>query len=420
MEKTALNINRRQFLSGALVTGAATGVVQFSGLGSLLRMAEASGSTVPKNGPFVLCTLSGGNDGLNTVIPYESGIYHSWRGPLAIGASDALPLGHDGQYELGFHPSMTGLYSLWKAGNVAVVNGVEYPHPNFSHFASAGIWQTANTSGDPGSGWLGRWLDITGRDPFRAIAIGPQVPTALVGDKVQASSIVDSTNAGDQLPGQNPSFSRAYKSLMTSHPGQPALQAGQANAGGYLLEIGAKAAAALTKEKPPAMAPGRDGNDIGNQLDIVAELILYGMPTSVYSVGWGSFDTHSAQANTHADMLGSLDAGVQSFMSAFPKALPGKSPVIMIYSEFGRTPRMNASQGTDHSTASCVLMVGPGVKGGFYGAIPSFKNLDPYGNLRYTTDFRSIYATVLEHVLGIETPARVLGRNWSTLKFLGH
>lgn len=418
MERTSVTINRRQFISGVLATGAASGVVQYTGMGSLLRMAEASASSVPKKGPFVLCTLYGGNDGLNTVIPYESGIYRSWRGGLAIPGDQVLPLGHDGKLDLGFHPSLTGLYSLWKTGNVAIINGVEYPHPNFSHFASQSIWQTADTSGDPGTGWLGRWLDITGTDPFRALSIGPNLPVALFGAKQQASSLVDSTQGSAQLPGQNPSFSRAYKKLMTSYPGQHPIAAGQANAGNHLLTVGAKAAAALNKEQPPPTAPGRDANDIGTQLDIVAELIRYGMPTSVYSVGWGSFDTHSDQAETHANMLSSLDAAVQSFMSDFPKAVPGKSPVIMIYSEFGRTPRVNSSNGTDHSSASSVLVVGPGVKGGFYGAMPSFTNLDPYGNLRFTTDFRHIYATVLDEILGIDKPGRVLGHPYSGIKFL--
>lgn len=413
-----MTINRRQFLTGVLGGGVASGLVHFTGLSSLLSMAEASASTVPKNGPFVLCTLYGGNDGLNTVVPYESGIYHGWRRELAISGDQALPLGHDGVTQLGLHPSLPGLHSLWKQGKLAVISGVEYPHPNFSHFASQSIWQTAQLSGDPGTGWLGRWLDITGTDPFRALSVGPTLPTALVGAKQQASSVVDSTSAGAQLPGPGGQFTNAYKQMMTSFPGEAPLQAGQANCGADLLAIGTKAAAALTKEKPPAAPTGSNPGDVGTQLDIVAELINYGLPTSVYSVAWESFDTHSDQAGTHAGLLSSLDAAVQSFMSVFPTASPGKSPVVMIYSEFGRTPKVNASAGTDHSSASVVLVVGPAVKGGFYGATPSFTNLDTYGNLRYTTDFRSIYATVLEQVLGIDDPARVIGQAFRPMKFL--
>ncbi|HMK96265.1 MAG TPA: DUF1501 domain-containing protein, partial [Acidimicrobiales bacterium] len=411
-----LTIDRRQFLTGVLGGGIAAGVVRFSGLTSLLSMAEASAATVPLNGPFVLCTLYGGNDGLNTVVPYESGIYRDWRQGLAIGGEQVLPLGSDSHGHLGFHPSLKGMYALWQQGKVAIIQGVEYPHPNFSHFASQSIWQTAQLSGDPASGWLGRWLDVTGTGPMRALSVGPTLPPALIGDKQRAGAVVDSTSPGSQLPGQGSAFTGAYRQLMSSFPGEPTLQAGQANAGANFLTIGSEAAAALSKEHAPAGAG--DGGDIGNQLAIVAELISYGLPTSVYSVSWSSFDTHSDQAGTHADLLSALDVAVSSFMGAFPKAEPGKSPVVMIYSEFGRTPRANASGGTDHSSASVVLVVGPAVKGGFYGAMPSFTRLDQWDNLIYTTDFRRVYATILERCLGMETPVAVLGGSWRPIEFL--
>jgi uncharacterized protein (DUF1501 family) len=413
-----MTLDRRQFLTGVLGGGIASGLVHFTGLSSLLSMAEASASTVPANGPFVLCTLYGGNDGLNTVVPYESGIYRSWRGDLAIAGDQVLPLGDDGSGKLGFHPSLVGLHSLWQAGKVAIISGVEYPDPNFSHFASQTIWQTAQLSGDPSTGWLGRWLDRTGTDPFRALSVGPQLPPVMVGAKQQASSVADSLQASAQLPGQNPQFNGAYKQMMTSYPGQYPLEAGQANSGGYLLEVGAKAAAACSKEQPPPAPAGSNPGDIGTQLDLVAELIKYGLPASAYSVSFSSFDTHSSQAGTHAGLLASLDAAVTGFMGAFPTAVPHRSPVMMIWSEFGRTPRANASGGTDHSSASVVFIVGPSVKGGFYGATPSFSKLDPYGNFIPTTDFRRIYATVLEKVLGMGEATSVLGGRYNPIDFI--
>jgi uncharacterized protein (DUF1501 family) len=411
-----VTLNRRQFLTGVLGGSAAAGLVRFTGLDSLLSMSEASAATVPAKGPFVLCTLYGGNDGLNTVVPYESGIYRGWRGDLAIPGDQVLPLGSEGGLHLGLHPSLQGLYALWKAGKLAIVCGVEYPKPSFSHFQSQLIWQTAQLSGDPAPGWIGRWLDVTGTDPFRALSVGPNLPPALVGAKQQASSVADSTSANDQLPGQDPAFSGAYKQLMGTYPGEPALQAEQATSGANLIAVGTKAAAALSKEQPPTSSG--DGGDIGNQLDVVAELINYGLPTSVYSVSWGSFDTHSDQADTHAGLLSALDAAVSSFVGAFPTATPGKSPVVVIYSEFGRTSKVNASKGTDHSSASVVFVAGPGVKGGFYGAMPSLTRLDPYGNLIFTTDFRRVYATVLEEILGLHDPHSILGGSFRTLDFL--
>jgi uncharacterized protein (DUF1501 family) len=418
-------MDRRQFLCGMLGVGAAAGLVQVTGLGGLLRLAEASASgtsgsgSAATNGPLVLCTLYGGNDGLNTVIPYETGTYHDWRAAqgLAIGADQALALGTAGDVALGLHPAMPTLQSLWQAGKVAVVNGVEYPNPNFSHFQSEDIWQTAELSGDEGTGWLGRWLDRTGTDPWRALSVGATLPPALVGAAQQATSLVDSTNTNSQMPGANSVFTPSYREMMGAPAGRTALQRGQAAAGTALLEIGFGADAALAAGKPPSAASGRNAGDIGTQLGLVAELITYGLPTSVYSVSWGSFDTHSAQAGTHAQLLGQLDAAIEAFMSVFPAASPHRSPVILVTSEFGRTPMANASAGTDHSTSSVVLAVGPGVHGGFYGEVPSFTRLDQYGNQRYTTDFRSVYATVLEDLLGMPA-GDVLGGRWSSLGFL--
>ncbi len=374
---------------------------------------------MPRNGPFVLCTLYGGNDGLNTVIPYESGIYRDWRGGASPSPANKCSLSATTGRAARL-PPLPGRAALpLEGGQGRHHQRGRVPQPQLQPLClSDHLADRPATSADPDAGWLGRWLDATGTDPFRALSIGPTLPPALVGSKQQASSLVDSTSPGAQLPGQNPAFTGAYKQLMSSFPGEPALQAGQANSGGNLMRVGSMAAKALNHEQPPAAPAGSNPGDIGTQLDIVAELISYGLPTSVYSVSWASFDTHSDQANNHAGMLASLDSAVTGFMSAFPKAAPGKSPVIVICSEFGRTPRVNASLGTDHSSASVVLVVGPAVKGGFYGATPSFTKLDPYGNLIFTTDFRRVYATVLERVLGIESVSPILDGGFRPIDFL--
>jgi uncharacterized protein (DUF1501 family) len=426
------NLNRRQFLAGVLGAGAAAGLVPLGravSLGEAARLggprltaltdllgASAEASTAA-SGPLVLCTLSGGNDGLNTVVPYNDGIYQDWRGAIAIPPDQVLPIGTFDDVDLGFHPSMTGLQSLFNAGHVAVICGVEYPNPNFSHFQSTTIWQTADVSGELSSGWLGRWLDATGTDPLRALSIGPTLPQALVGAEQQASTLSDSTSAGAQQPSQNSTFMAAYQQLMAPYKDQIELERAVADAGGYLIEVGQNAAAALGAETPPPDPSGRNAGDIGNQLAVVAECIQYGLTTDVYSVGLGSFDTHSNQLGTHASLLSQLDAGIEDFMGDFTAPSAGKSPVIVIYSEFGRTSKVNSSNGTDHSSASVVLVVGPGVKGGFYGEVPSFTRLDPYGNILYTTDFRRVYATVLEDVLGFDS-ARILGRSFANLGFV--
>jgi uncharacterized protein (DUF1501 family) len=369
-------------------------------------------------GPFVLCTLSGGNDGLNTVVPYNDPHYRNLRGGLAVPADQVLPLGTFDKTDLGFHPSLTGLYSLWQAGQVAVILGVEYPDPNYSHFQSMDIWQTADLSGEADAGWIGRWLDATGSDPFRALSVGPTLPVSFVGAVQQASTLNDSTSGGSQMPNQDPLFLTIYRRLMSPYAGEVALARAVGKSGTNLLSVGHAAQLGLNAESVPPSLTNRGSGDIGNQFDIVAELIEYGMPTKAYGVGWGSFDTHSDQWNTHADLLSNLDAAVQNFMGVFPTPVAGKNPVILIHSEFGRRPNANASQGTDHGSSGVVFVVGPGVKGGFYGAQPSLAQLDDLGTLKVTTDFRRIYATILEEVLEYGSPGKLLKGSFKPIPFL--
>jgi uncharacterized protein (DUF1501 family) len=428
-------LDRRQFLSRTLGAGAvasaahlglprlgddraASAAMTRSGLKHSGLQRSVRGTSSVARGPFVLCTLSGGNDGLNTVVPYADSNYLRLRGDLAIPADQVLTLGTVDGTELGFHPSLTGLYSLFGAGQVAIILGVEYPNPNYSHFLSMDIWQTAELSGDGTAGWIGRWLDATGTDPLRALSVGPTLPTAFVGQHQQASTLNDSTSGNSQVPGQNPQFISSYGKLMTPYTGALVLSNAVASAGSNLLTVGNAAQTALNAESVPTNLSGRNAGDIGNQFDIVAELIEYGLPTQAYGVSWGSFDTHSDQLQTHAGLLSQLDAAVQDFMGVFPTPVAGKNPVVMIHSEFGRRPDANGSAGTDHSSAGVVLVAGPGVKGGFYGAQPNLAKLDAYGNLVYTTDFRTIYATILEEVLDYGSASTVLGGNFTPIAFL--
>ena len=419
-------LDRRQFLSTSLGAGAVAGAAHL-GLplhpGTLASAAlQAPRSIAPRSsgvapGPFVLCTLSGGNDGLNTVVPYADGHYRDLRGELAVPEDQVLHIGNIDGTNYGFHPALTGLYSLYQAGQVAIIFGVEYPDPNYSHFQSMDIWLTADLSGDAGAGWIGRWLDATGSDPFRALSVGPTLPMSFVGNLQQASTLNDNTSGGSQMPDDGGFFLKVYKKMMTPYRGEIPLRRLVGVSGMNLLAVGAAAEAALNAESVPPSLSDRGSGDIGNQLDVVAELIEYGLPTRAYGVGWGSFDTHSAQWDTHYGLLSNLDAAVQNFMGVFPTAVAGKNPVLMLHSEFGRRPNANGSAGTDHGSSSVVFLVGPGVRGGFYGAPPSLSNFDEYGNLEVTTDFRRIYATILEEILDVSAP-KVLGGKFSPIEFL--
>ena len=423
----AKSFTRRDFLSGSLGVGAAgalhatlgpVGPLARSGPGKRTPTAATNSSRGGKvERTLVLCTLYGGNDGLNTVIPYESPVYRALRGEIAIPHDQALPLGKAGDVALGFHPALVGMKSLWDAGQVAVVLGVGYPNPSFSHFQSMEIMQSADPSGESSSGWIGRWLDASGSDPTRALSVGPSVPVVFSGTRQQASTLADSTTPGDQLPGGDPNFLKAYAELEHTYAHEPALEADIAQAGCNLLSVGAKAASALTSQKPPAAVSENDPGDIGTQLDLVAELIKAGLPTKAYGVMSSSFDTHMDQLDTQGNLLSQLDAAVQNFMCDFPSGSGGLSPVIVIYSEFGRRPESNASGGTDHGSASNVIVVGPSVKGGFYGELPSLTKLDDTDNFRHTTDFRRVYATVLADIMGVD-PKSFLNAPYAPMGFL--
>jgi uncharacterized protein (DUF1501 family) len=431
----ATSFTRRDFLSGSLGVGAASAVHATLKPARSLRSSKVrsapehaaglparagAGASAPAKvkRALVLCTLYGGNDGLNTVVPYESSAYRKLRGHIAIHPDEAQPLASVDGIALGLHPSMVGLKSLWDQGQVAIILGVGYPNPSFSHFEAMEIMQTADTSGENGSGWIGRWLDATGSDPLRALSVGPSVPPVFAGTSQQASTLADSTNPGSQGIGGDTNFNRAYSELEHAYRGESQLEAAVAKAGTNLLHVGAKASAALSaQQSPPSISPNWSG-DIGNQLDVIAELVKGGLPTQAYGVMTGSFDTHTNQLDAQGSLLSQLDAGITNFMGDFPTVTEGLSPVIVVYSEFGRRAQANASSGTDHGSASNVIVVGPSVKGGFYGELPSLTKLDVTDNLIHTVDFRRVYATVLADIMGVDPKAFLGPRRYAPMAFL--
>ena len=341
-----LTLDRRQFLTGVLGGGVATGLVRFTGLGSLLSMAEASAATVPRNGPFVLCTLYGGNDGLNTVIPYESGIYRDWRQSLAIPGEQVLPLGDDGSGQLGLPPLPGRAALALEAGK-----GRRHQRGRVPQAQLQSLRLSDHLADGPPLGRPRRRLarPLARRHRHRPVPgpLGRPDPPARPGRLQTASQLGGGLHLGRRsAPGPEP---RLHRRLQAAHeqlpgrarpPGRPGQLGRQPHEGREHGGERAQPRATVRRRRQ-----GATRGDIGTQLDIVAELINYGLPTSVYSVSWASFDTHSNQANTHAGMLASLDAAVSGFMSAFPKAAPGKSPVIVICSEFGRTPRVERQPG---------------------------------------------------------------------------
>jgi uncharacterized protein (DUF1501 family) len=414
------SFSRRDFLIGSLAAGTTSALQLRLGRSprlrrSLARVAASRTAPSPKTDrSLVLCTLSGGSDGLNVVVPYEESAYYANRGGLAIQPDAVLEIGAADGVQLGLHPALVGIQELFQAGQVAIVMGVGYPNPSFSHFQSMDIWQTGDPSGNVSSGWLGRWLD-TGSDILRALSVGVSCPTAFSGARQSAGTLADTLSAtGQGLSGDRP-FVSGYTAMQTATPGEALLAAELATGGANFVTLGSVVEPVLESTRLPPPATARPAGDIGTQLDLVAELMNGGLPTLAYGVLQASYDTHADQLATHALLLAQLDAAVTNFFAA-TAAGSGPSPVMVVYSEFGRRVPANASAGTDHGTANNVLVIGPDVKGGFYGALPSLASLDS-GNLRPTTDYRSVYATLIPEILGIDAKD-ILGGTFPSLGFL--
>ncbi|MBE3206201.1 DUF1501 domain-containing protein [Parafrankia sp. CH37] len=426
-------LSRRRFLLASGVTGAAA-VAAGAGAVSwdVLHDAATRRPLADGTGILVIVTLYGGNDGLDTVVPIEDPAYRTARGDLAAAAQDVHPLA-DG---LALAPALSGLAGLWNAGRLAVVSGVGYPEPDHSHFRSMAIWQSASPRTASTSGWIGRWLDATatragssGGDPLLALAIGPTLPPLLVGEHAVGAAVPTGQFAApDGREGE------LLRTLYRPDPADSPLRAWVARSGADMFTVagalgpvladaperaagtsgqlegaatGGDDAAAGAAGGAGAAGDGGDGGELGVQLDVVARAIGAGVPTRVYSVSLGGFDTHAAESGTHARLLRELDAALTRFDRALAAGPRAGAVTTMVYSEFGRRVVPNASGGTDHGTAGPVLILGHPVRGGCFGEQPSLTALDD-GDLRVTTDFRSVYATLLEGVLGTEADV-VLG-----------
>jgi len=407
-------VSRRRFIAGAAgvgVAGAAALALTHNSWGRLLSSTSSSGQGVAAGkGILVMVTLYGGNDGLNTVIPYQDSAYLQGRPTLGYQPDQVIAL-DDG---LALHPNLKGMKALWDAKQLAVVRGVGYPNPVLSHFRSMDIWQTGSPDSEVPTGVLGRWLDATGSDPMRALSVGSTLPILLAGQRSAGSAIMGATIT---IPGGS-ALTPVLASFDALGPDRTGMAALVAQSGADLLQVQHTLADLVPAGPAPGTAaPTAGASTLADQLDIVAQLVKADCPTKVYQVSMGGFDNHADEKNTHAALMTELDAGISGFMTALQGHPSAAGVVLMTYSEFGRRVAENASSGTDHGTAAPLFVVGPSVKGGqFYGAQPSLSDLDD-GNLDFTTDFRSVFATMLADVVGVD-PKVALSGSFPTLNLL--
>ena len=397
---------RRKFLtltSGAVAAGAIAPVLNLNEIAS----AAVSRPLAPGTPILVMLTLYGGNDGLNTVIPYADSLYYSSRPEISYKAETVLPL----DAELALNPSMKGLKNLWDQNKVAIIRGVGYPNPDRSHFSSMAKWQTASPAKNINTGWLGRWIDSQAEDSMLAISLGSVLPPLFAGAKRSGSVlplgglVIPKGTIGVNCQ-QLSKVSRSDSNLM----------AAAATSMRNLFSVSSTVQPVLKAPAPvnpdlPTVNGGNAGGDsnLAQQLDVVAKLIAAGAPTKVWSVSLGGFDTHANEANAQAELLGVVSESISRFMGQLKSTTRANDVTIVVYSEFGRRVVGNGSQGTDHGTSGPMFIIGDKVKGGFYGDQPSLKNLIK-GDLAVTTDFRDVYATLLEGLL--KAPAGQSLDNW--------
>ena len=375
-------MDRRRFLK-------ATSLLPFAGAVSFVRAAAAQ----PSRKLLVLVELKGGNDGLNTVIPYSDPLYAQLRPRLAIPREQVVQLTE----RAGLHPSLAPLRALWDKRELAIVQGVGYPQPNLSHFRSIEIWDTASASDEYlDEGWLARAFAVSpspGDFAADGVVVGPNALGPLTGNRVRAISL---TNPDQFL--RNAKLARDVGDSRN-----PALE--------HILRI--ERDITLSSERLQAgrkFATDFPKNPFGNSVNTAAQLAGNQAGIAVVRLTLGSFDTHANQLGTQGNLLKQLGEGLAALREGLVEIGRWDSTVIATYAEFGRRPKENQSGGTDHGTASAHFVLGGSVKGGLYGAAPALDRLDGNGNLPFAVDFRGYYATFLDRWWGIDSKAVLNGR----------
>lgn len=374
-------MNRRHFLRAAAALPLA------GSIGSVAFAAPAGGS----RRLLILVELKGGNDGLNTVVPFAQPRYRSLRPRLAL-ERDALVMLDEAT---ALHPSLEKLLPLWQAKQLAIVQGVGYPDPNLSHFRSIEIWDTASRSGEYlEEGWLARAF-AQSPSPAHFAAEGVVVGAADMGPLAGAKRAVSLTSPEQFL--RNARLAKAG-----GETGNKALA--------HILRVEQEIVASAKKLNPGrAFATGFPQGPFGNALRTAAQLAANPAGIAIVRVTLGGFDTHANQLGTHAALLRQLGDGLASLRSALVEAGRWDTTVVATYSEFGRRPAQNESGGTDHGTAGAHFVMGGKVLGGLHGAPPALERLDGNGNLAHAVDFRSYYATFLERWWGMDAQAALRG-----------
>jgi uncharacterized protein (DUF1501 family) len=425
---------RRKFLRTSMLGAAATWTVpaflEKTFVALDVMAADALTQTVTgKDGTILIVVqMAGGNDGLNTVVPYADDAYYRARPRLGLPADKILKIDN----YCGLNGKLTGVKSLFDEGHVAIVHGVGYPNPDRSHFRSTEIWQTGSDSNrNEANGWLGRYFDncCSGVDPTVGVAIGDEMPQAFSAKTPTGVTF----SRPEQFVWQLSEPGKGYRSTEEDFfrqlngadeenaPAAIGALSGKTKSNLSTMDFLQRMAldAQLSSDKILAIARKYKSSVsypqgyLGSSLNIIARMIAGGLPTRVYYATQGGFDTHAGQMNAHERLMGDFNEAVSAFVADMKQQGNFERVLLMTFSEFGRRVAENANGGTDHGAAAPMFVLGGAVKPGLFGKYPSLVDLD-HGDLKFNTDFRSVYGTVLDRWLKAPSE-KVPGRKFRAL-----
>ena len=452
MKKEITLQTRREFLRTTVLGSALSWTVPafLADTFTALQSQAADSSTQITTGKdatiLVVLQMAGGNDGINTVVPYSSDYYRQARPHIGLPANQIIKLNDN----IGFHGALGGFKSLYDGGNLAVIQGVGYPNPNRSHFRSTEIWQTASDSERVEKyGWLGRYFDnaCPGADPTVGVTIGSQLPEAFFSK--HPKGICFNNPQDYRFVASGPGSEESYKKLNELEMSSPlpdgggnmtdtspdmsnsggsigALPAGMPMTGGRAIDFITRTAldAQMSSDQVRGIAAKVQNQSVypnsplANSLKMVAKLIGGGLPTRVYYVSQGGYDTHTNQIASQQRLLQDLGDSTKAFVADMQAQGNLPRVLVMTFSEFGRRVTENANGGTDHGAAAPMFIVGDKVKAGLLGSYPSLAPQDLFqGDIKYNVDFRSVYASVLETWLKTAS-APILGKTFTPFQIV--
>jgi uncharacterized protein (DUF1501 family) len=371
----------------------------------------SSGKSLDPDNILVVCQLSGGNDGLNTIVPFTDPNYYRARPNLGISKEEVIKIESD----LGLHPKMEGIAELFKEGKVAVINNVGYPNPNRSHFKSMDIWQSASPEGTMKYGWVGRTMDIFSEQgalsPVAGIGLSTEKPLALTANRASIPCFASLNDVLGMVG--DPETEKMLREIqgMAAKEGSATRTIQKAN------NTALDAMNLLKSQLDGFKTKQEYGNDrFGQGFKQISQLVATSDKTRVIYFSAGGFDTHSKQEESHANLLGGFSDAVLKFQREMEAIGKADKVTVLVFSEFGRRSYENGSAGTDHGQAGPMFLIGKNVKGGFHGDRPDLQDLDK-GDLKWKIDFRDVYAAALDDWLGADAKT-VLGGSVKPLSLI--